>query len=199
MKPSTLAYYARRPVFTIRRALYKIYEWRHPEEPWISQGSVKFCDQHLTKQMRGVEWGSGRSTAWYAERLGHLTSIEHHKEWFDHVTKKLKDQGIKNVDYRHIPLEHPIDQPTSLHYDPMPNYVSAIDEFGDQSIDFFVVDGHYRQACIQRAIPKLRSGGYLLVDNTNWLPLEQWYVPSNWPMVHQSENVMSETTIWQKP
>jgi hypothetical protein len=77
--------------------------------------------------------------------------------------------------------------------------VKVVEEFDDESIDFVVVDGHYRQACILEALKKIKSGGFLLVDNTNWMPLKEWGVPCDWSIVHQSSNVMTETTIWKKP
>jgi hypothetical protein len=36
-----------------------------------------------------------------------------------------------------------------------------------------------------------------MIDNTDWLPLEEWHVPPAWPIRHQSRNVMTQTTVWQ--
>jgi hypothetical protein len=191
-----LARMATRPVYLLRRIAYRVYEWRHPGEPWISQRAVAFCDRALRPTMRGVETGSGRSSAWFAARLGHLTSVEHDEAWYGLVREKL--QTFSNVDYRFVPLDHPSEAPTRPIYDPLPRYVAVIAEFEDESLDLVIVDGHYRQACIRAAIPKLKPGGWLLVDNTNWLADAEWGVPSTWPLVHRSSNVMTETSIWQK-
>jgi predicted O-methyltransferase YrrM len=149
--------------------------------------------------MAGFEWGSGRSTAWFAQRLGSLTSIEHEPSWFKIVQDRLKRRNICNVTYRHVPLNHPYDEPHQPIYDPIPDYTAAVEQFRDGTLDFAVVDGHYRRACIAAVIRKLKPGGLLLVDNTNWLPLSEWGVPAEWKVVHQSSNVVTETTIWQKP
>lgn len=194
-----LKYYARRPITAVRRVSYKLYELTHPDEPWIAQGAIRFCEASLTREMAGFEWGSGRSTAWFAQRLGSLTSIEHEPGWFKIVQEKLKSCGIRNVTYRHVPLNHPPHEPNRPIYDPVPDYVAAVEQFRDGTLDFAVVDGHYRQACILAAIRKLKPGGLLLVDNTNWAPLREWGVPPDWKLVHQSNNVMTETTIWRKP
>jgi SAM-dependent methyltransferase len=196
---ASLKYYARRPITAVRRVSYKFYELTHPDEPWIAQGAVRFCEASLTREMAGFEWGSGRSTAWFAQRLGSLTSIEHEPGWFKIVQEKLKSRGIRNVTYRHVPLNHPPHEPNRPIYDPVPDYVAAVENFRDCTLDFAVVDGHYRQACILAAIRKLKPGGLLLVDNTDWLPLREWGVPPDWKLVHQSSNVMTETTIWRKP
>jgi SAM-dependent methyltransferase len=196
---AALKYYARNPTTALRRVGYKFYELTHPDEPWMAQGAIRFCEASLTRDMAGFEWGSGRSTAWFAQRLGSLTSIEHEPGWFKVVQEKLKRSSIRNVTYRYVPLNHPPHEPHRPIYDPIPDYVAAIEEFQDGTLDFAAVDGHYRNACIAAALRKLKPGGLLLVDNTNWLSLSEWGVPPDWKLVHQSSNVMTETTIWRKP
>ena len=188
-----------RSVYIIRRLAYKIYQLTHPDEPWISQGAIRFCEQCLNKEQSGLEWGSGRSTAWFGSRLKSLLSIEYDLTWHSAVVKILENKNITNVECRYIPLEHSREAPTFPDYEKIPAYVNMVDEFTDNFLDFVVVDGHYRQACILAALPKIKQGGLLLVDNTNRLPLKEWGVPDDWAIVHQSSNVMTETTIWRKP
>lgn len=187
------------PTYLARRIAYKFYEISHPDEPWIAQGAIRFCEKNLTKEHIGLEWGSGRSTFWFGSRLKSLLSIEYDRQWYSTVMNKLHEQKIKNVECRHIPLDHDRQEPTYPHYEKTPTYVSVVESFADGTLDFVVVDGHYRQACILAALDKIKPGGLLLVDNTNRLPIKEWGVPANWSIVHQSSNVMTETTIWQKP
>ena len=187
-----------RPVYLARRLSYGFYELRHPDEPWMAQGAVRFCSERLTGEQVGLEWGSGRSTAWFARRLKSLTSVEHDEEWHSRVSRRLSERGIENVDYRYVPLEHDAAEPTTPYYETCPAYVRVAREFADESLDLVIVDGHYRQACVLEALPKLKSGGWMLVDNSNWLTLEEWHIPAGWPVLHRSSNVKSETTIWQK-
>jgi hypothetical protein len=196
MKAARLAYLFSHPRYTARRVAYKLYEWRHPDEPWIAQGAVRFCEHNLDRSMSAIEMGSGRSTAWFAARVGQLTSIEHDARWYETVRARIAH--LPNVNYRQIPLDHPAEEGTRPHYDPLPRYVRVFSEFPDGALDLVVIDGHYRQACVLAALPKLRSGGLLLVDNTDRLPLPEWGVPSAWRVAHQSENVMGQTTIWRK-
>lgn len=191
--------YLFQPTYVAQRIAYKLYEVSHPDEPWIAQGAIQFCKSHLTKEQVGLEWGSGRSTAWFGTRLKSLLSIESDRVWHSTVVNQLQDKGLENIECRYIPLEHDPKKPTLPRYEKLPKYVSVIEEFEDKSLDFVVVDGHYRQACVLAALAKIKPGGFLLVDNTNWLLIQEWGVPSNWPIVHQSSNVMTQTTIWQKP
>ena len=187
------------PVRAVRLAAYKVYTLRHPDEPWLAQGAVRFCDEHLNRAGAGLEWGSGRSTAWFGRRLGSLLSIEYDEGWQAEVARRLKAQGLDRVECRYVPLDHGRDEPTPARYEVTPRYVRVAEEFADGTLDFVVVDGHYRQACIAAALPKLRGGGLLLVDNTDRMPPAEWGVPADWPVAHRSRNVMTETTIWRKP
>ena len=188
-----------RPVYLIRRTAYWFYQRRHPDDPWLSPAAVHFLDQHLRPEFCGFEWGSGRSTNWFATRVGHLVSIEETRAWHDKVFATLRERGRSNVDLRHIPVEHALSAQYESSYDPMPRYVLAIEEFPDARFDFILVDGCYRQPCVQAALPKLKPGGLLIIDNTDWVPPPQTHVPADWPLVHRSRNVMSETSIWTKP
>lgn len=185
------------PAWLVRRMLYKLYERLHPDESWLAQGAIRFLAGRLHTDMIGLEWGSGRSTAWFGMRLGQLTSIEHNSEWA--IIVRAKTEGLSNVRVLHIPLDHPESVPTHPNYDPLPRYVEVVQTFADRSLDFVLVDGHYRQACIKSVLEKIRPAGLLVVDNTDWLPEEDWGVPPSWPKIAEARNVMTQTTIWERP
>lgn len=197
--PDNVIWWLSNPIDFLRRINGKIYRRFHPHEPWISLDAVKYCELNLKKSFKALEWGSGRSTVWFANRVGKLTSVEDNKKWFEIVSNRLNELKLTHVDYRFIELDHPINEPAKPIYQVQPRYVAVINEFDDNSLDFVVVDGHYRQACINAVIPKLKSGGLLLVDNSNWMPKDNWGVPKAWPICHSSHGFDGETTIWQKP
>jgi|SRR6185312_521825 len=192
-------YWTRHPLRFLRRVWYFFYERAHPTEPFVAPGAIRFLDTALPRQGIGLEWGSGRSTQWFAQRLGRLVVVEHDGAWYEQVRRQLREAGIGNVDYRLIPLDHPPQEPTRPVYDPIPRYVALADEFPDAYFDFVEVDGHYRQACVRAALDKVKPGGLLLVDDTNWLPLVEWGVPAAWKIVHQSVKINTVTSVWQRP
>lgn len=193
-----LVWWATHPWQIVLRIGAEIYKFTHKGEPWISHHAVRFLEENLRPNMKGIELGSGRSTVWYAKRLGHLISIEHNFTWHKIVEQKIKEQNIQNIDYRYVPLDHPPEIPTPRDYEKLPAYVQTITNLENNSLDFAVVDGHYRQACIKALENKLKPGAFLLVDNTNWMKLEQWGVPPTWKVVHRTYGFEGETTIWQK-
>jgi len=181
------------------RVRYWWWERRNPDKPWLTPEAVAFLDARLTADMVGIEFGSGRSTAWFARKIGRLTSIEHHEGWYQQVNGQLADGGITNVDYRFLPLDHPESAPEQDSYDRMPRYVAAVDTFADGSLDFAVVDGHYRTTCIRALISKLKPGGLLLVDDANMWPGNQPPIPADWTELSRTTNGLKFTVIWEKP
>lgn len=194
-----IRYWARHPFRFLRRIWYFVYERRHLTEPFLAPGAIRFLDSALPRDGIGLEWGSGRSTQWFAKRLRRVVAVEHDRDWYEQLSQQFKQMGIDNVDYRLVPLDHAPEEPTRPIYDPVPRYVALADEFPDESFDFIEIDGHYRQACVIPALSKLKPGGLLLVDDTNWLPLADWGVPPAWPIVHQSVKINTVTSIWQRP
>lgn len=198
MKLSSIPFYLKRPRVAFAKLRFIIQTKLHPDEPWLVRGAVKYCDSVLNKDMVVFEWGSGRSTAWFAKRSKKVVSIEYNPQWFEIVKKDMAEKGVSNIDLRYIPPDHDLKEPTLRHYEPMPKYITAIDEFPE--VDFIIVDGHYRRACVNYGMKHLKPGGYLLIDDTyREQNIEDWEVPSDWEFVHQSANGVMETSIWRKP
>ncbi len=135
-----------------------VYERLHPDLPWLPRSMVERLAGWLRPEHRGLEWGSGRSTVWFARRVGFLLSIEHDISWYGRIMSQIKEQGISNVDYRLC--QEAID------------YVSIAQELPKESLDFVLVDGIARDRCAVAVLPKLKPGGILVVDNSDW------YLPS---------------------
>jgi predicted O-methyltransferase YrrM len=187
------------PFYVVGRLDLALWEKRHPDAPWMSQRAVRFLDSFLRKTDTGIEFGSGRSTIWFGRRVGRLVSVEHDAGWSTKVKEMIQDGGLIQIEHHHIHLDHPAAEPTRAYYDPLPRYVDFINRYPDNTFDFVVVDGHYRVACILASISKLKAGGILILDNSNWLATpEDWHIPSSFRVLHRSRNVKSETTIFLK-
>jgi hypothetical protein len=163
----------------------------HPDAPWLTAEATSRLEEWLRPQHTGVEWGSGRSTAWFAMRVGHLLSIEHHAGWHATVSSRLAADGIRNVDYRLLPCEPERDEtPEWIASMFASDYVRAVDAFDARSIDFALVDGMYRSACALTVIPKLKPGALLVVDNVNWFLPSASRAPSS---RHMGDSALSPT------
>jgi predicted O-methyltransferase YrrM len=193
----TIRFWIRHPGLLPARVKYWLWEKRNPDKPWLCPGTIAFCEAHLAKSMKVLEFGSGRSTRWFAQLVGHITSVEHDSTWFREVQQQLADAQLTNVDYLNVALQ-PLPDPKQGLEQPVPNYVAVADRFADRSLDLIVVDGHYRNICIRHATKKLAPGGYLLVDDANrWPSLAALDVPPNWRIVDDSTNGLKRCVIWQ--
>jgi len=138
------------PVYFFHRVQVMTFQFTHPGAPWVTQAAVEFLKTHLRPEMRGFEWGSGRSTIWLASRVSRMVSVEHNPDWYRMILPKIAG---RNVDYRLVAG---------------PGYASQIEEFPEEYFDFVLVDGEQRGTCLRAAASKIRQGGFLVLDNADY-------------------------------
>lgn len=122
-------------------------------QPWISYDAQAVIDAHLTKASRVLEFGSGMSTVWYAERAGDVVSTEDYEPWFDQVNAIIAARSIANIHYK---FARNADE-----------YTSFTDEERGDGFDLIMVDGSVRDLCIRRSLDLLRPRGMLYLDNSD--------------------------------
>lgn len=150
------------PRYVFDRTRELIYQRTHPTAPWLTPEATRLLATMLRPVDHGLEFGSGRSTAWLATMVAHLTSVEHDPSWHATVLADLKEHQRDNVDYLFAPRDLPPQRGAET------EYVAVADRFAPDSLDFVLVDGIYRDFCALAALTRLRSGGLLIVDNVNW-------------------------------
>jgi predicted O-methyltransferase YrrM len=148
------------PQRTVDRLRFELYSRRHPELPWLPREATETLSNLLRRRDRCLEWGSGRSTPWLAERVGSLVSVEHDQGWHDSVRARLAENSstravvrLESIEPSNTPQETP--------------YVRVVDEFQDGELDVAFVDGEHRCECARSSIPKLAPGGLLIVDDAH--------------------------------
>ncbi len=143
-----------------------IFELKHPFYPWITIEMVNILENVLKKSDVGFEFGSGYSTIWFAKNTAKITSIEHDDGWFKKVTFMLKKQ---NLEHKSKVIE--ISGVDEIKMTGVDNYIRPIYEIKDCSLDYCFIDGIFRDSCLVVAIPKLKHGGILIMDNVdNYFP-----------------------------
>jgi predicted O-methyltransferase YrrM len=154
------------PRYVVDRTRQMLYERSHPEDPWLTPEAVRLLPSLLRSTDRGVEFGSGRSTLWFARRVAHLTSVEHDPKWYQSVAAKLSAHDLTNVEQILAPLDVPVDRGGDS------AYTNVLHRFPESSLDFALIDGAYRAHVTELTMTRLRPGGLMIIDNVNW------YVPS---------------------
>jgi predicted O-methyltransferase YrrM len=194
------------PRYIIARITDIAFRRRNPELPWLTPASIGMLETILTKYDIGLEFGSGRSTLWFAKRVGRMISIEHNARWYESVASRIRTQGITNVEYRFTQVSEDV-------------YLGVFDEFPPESFDFILIDGIKRDLCATRALDALKPGGVLILDNVNqYLPHQTrspnsrtpeegpasgrwvsiWATLSTWRFVWTSSGVF-DTALFFKP
>jgi predicted O-methyltransferase YrrM len=134
------------------------YQRRHPGVPWMPQSAIEILSDMLRKTDRCLEWGSGASTTWLSDRCASVVSVEHDPDWYQRVCAQLREHGANPDSVRLLSLA-PSDPPAQS------PYVRVIDEFAAGELDVCFVDGEHRAACVLEALPKISSGGLLIIDD----------------------------------
>jgi hypothetical protein len=191
------------------------------EMPWMTFGVIDFLKNVVIQEMRVFEYGSGSSTLFWAKRAGKVYSVEHDSLWSKNVKEELTKQNIQNVELFLIlpekqtdtvkadpsdPYEYSTEDETLKDYT-FEKYVKKIEEYPDEYFDFVIVDGRSRPSCIAASISKVKTGGYLLLDNSEreyylsktieFLPLEKW-VRKDFCGPIPSSLHFSQTSIFKK-
>lgn len=203
------------PRYVTDRLKLWAYERSNADAPWLTQEMISILENWLRPGDIGLEWGSGRSTAWIASRIGHLTAVECDSEWSKRVQQMLLEKGLAGkVSYRPIPVRG--DGPASEE-----PYVMVAAELEAESLDFCLIDGDLRGACAEAALAKIKPGGCLIVDNVErYIPRERktsspnarsmadGYGSDTWQRVHGhlqewrciwTSNGVTDTALWVKP
>jgi hypothetical protein len=157
--------------------------------PWLTFDAIRAIDKHLVPDSRLFEFGSGHSTLYWAQRGVRVYSMEDDATWFELARNKL-------AAYPNAAVSFAADER---------GYAHGIDHV-DGQFDVVLVDGAFRMSCIDTAVPRVRPGGLLVVDNTDW----HWFadvdcrVPQTWtktvfagcaPFI----GYPSQTTVWVRP
>lgn len=89
-----------------------------------------------------------------------MTTVEDDQDWFVRLEMHIPDADLR--------LVRPAPGVNADPDGPRDAYVHAIDTEPDRSFDLVIVDGQDRHDCVLAAMPKVRSGGMLLLDDSQW-------------------------------
>ena len=166
-----------RDFFPWRRSLRRSASPLGDGRPWMTFGAIAFLRRRLRPTMRALEFGSGGSTIFVGRRVEHITTIEHDPGWAEQVVRAAAAAGLSNVRVQVVEPEagcrggDPA-EPRSYVSSAAPyagssfaRYAAAAEAFGDSSVDLVILDGRARPSCGLHAIPKVRPGGLVVLDN----------------------------------
>ena len=116
--------------------------------PWYTYPAIEYIKQLDFSEKEVFEYGSGNSTVFWSKLAKRVVSIESDRTWYETVREKVES----NVEVKLIEDDDSYIQEISNH----------------NSFDVIVVDGIHRLECAKTAIDKLKSGGMIILDNSDW-------------------------------
>jgi hypothetical protein len=125
--------------------------------PWFTYPAIDYIRQLDLSGKTIFEWGAGFSTLFWSSRAKSVISVETDPLWYS----ILKPQLASNCEL--ILAAREVEQYSSL--------IHNKNEF-----DVIIIDGtgESRAACSRAAIPNLRRGGLIILDNSDlWLTSSQ--------------------------
>lgn len=193
------------PTYVTKRTRQALYELCHHHSHWLCPDALRFLDSWLAPSDIGFQWGSGDGTLWLAERVGHLTCVEHDPTRAQEVRARLLAEGLgERVAYQlesHGNAMERLDAP----------YVRMVDDAADYSLDFCLVGGPLPLGCCLASILKLKYGGLLILEDAGHYLLHEgelaprqavweeivWHL-APWRQIWTT-NGLTETAIFIKP
>ena len=187
---------------------------------WINFPAIDFLNRVIKKDFRVFEYGGGGSTLFFLDRVEEVITVEHNPEWFEKLqeilspAEKSRWTGSlmlpeKNDNSEGLSISAPDDYYSSdVNYRDMNfrKYASSINKFPDDYFDIVLVDGRARPSCIKHAVNKIRSQGYLILDNAD----RDYYLKDIGPLLKNFKLVSKKlaplpynpdfvkTNIWEK-
>lgn len=127
-------------------------------EPWMAEEANAHLQKRLDElgyKAKVLECGMGASTEFLFRRSSLLVSIEHDPSYY------YKQAHFISYLYFHFGLR--IQPDLILAERPYNNMIDALE---NDFFDIILIDGRDRVKCIRSAIPKLKSDGWLILDNS---------------------------------
>lgn len=191
------------------------------QQAWITFKAIDFLNRHLNNKHKVFEYGGGGSTLFFLNRVKEVVTVEHNEEWFTILQQIINKKAVNHWKGKLIKAEHsnlvePPDMANPAHYSSedkasqglnYKSYATAIDAYPDAYFDCVLVDGRSRPACIVHSVPKLKSGGFLVLDNSD----REYYLTQTKGLLEEQFNFLfgefgpspyshefTHTSIWQK-
>ncbi len=157
--------------------------------PWYTFPAIAFLKDILLPEYRVLEYGSGFSTLYYKNKVQHLVTIEHNKEWAEKLLLENDKLDIHLVGpneelhpdsvhiYNNFKETFPQVMSSDNNHDlihglsnlEFGGYASRIFQAHDHFYDVVVIDGMARALCTVMAVEskKLKDDGIIILDNSD--------------------------------
>ena len=114
--------------------------------PWMTYSFIDFIKDRLNNELTVFEFGTGNSTLFFAERVKKVVAVEHNKEWYENIKKKVPGNVLLYLKNLNQEYENSISMKTKF--------------------DIIIVDGERRIESITTSIREIKDNGILILDDS---------------------------------
>jgi predicted O-methyltransferase YrrM len=118
-------------------------------KPFLGVATIAQLEKIIKPKFRILEFGSGGSTVWFAERCGLIRTHEGSFEVVEKIYYELQKRG----------LERKVEFVFNARY---PRFITHYD---NHTFDLILIDGRSRFVNLQASISSLKCDGWVLLDN----------------------------------
>lgn len=123
---------------------------RRPIRPWWPVRVIPIIEEFIRPDQDVIEFGSGSSTIWLAQRARTVCSMEENEEWAQRTKSRLSEHGLDNATVHHATAEKYWVGPP-----------------GAAKFDLAIIDGGWRWKCVDHILPRMKPGGIVYLDNAD--------------------------------
>lgn len=117
--------------------------------PWFTYSVIDFLKSKVNSNLSVLEFGSGNSTFFFADKSRAVISLEHNKEWYEKILSKAPEN---------IKLIYTSSENADV-------FLSPLTEIKNK-FDVIVVDSIFRNECIKGCLNYLTEQGIILLDDS---------------------------------
>lgn len=128
--------------------------------PWLTDGAIQFLENHVWSTHQVLEFGSGGSTIFLAERAFHVFSFESRVSWYCAVCDELEKRELENAEVVLI-ATNGWREPAYESLFKRLIFPGLLEDY----FDWLVIDGKARFACLERGRESVKPGGWIVFDN----------------------------------
>lgn len=134
--------------------------------PWLSFGAIIALESVVNKNFKVLEFGSGGSTVFWSQTCKSVKSFETNPDWFKKVRQRIKE--FKNVEIILANKEQ---------------ILKMVEKEPKNYYDLVLVDSYPKEAerilLANAAVPKIKSNGWLIIDNYLKFGMEHFTYPKS--------------------
>lgn len=117
--------------------------------PWYTYPAVEYFRQLDVQGFTIFEFGCGNSSLFWARKQAKVWSVEHDPHWYEIFAAQASQlQGLALRQDKHA-------------------YSAAVME-PEVLFDIIIIDGAWRNECLQHALNCLHPGSIIILDNSDW-------------------------------